>query len=174
MGRGVTDDEFIAAVRAAVCDRDLPPPASPADVARAEAVIGAAFPLLLRRLYLEVADGGFGIWPVLSVTDNGEWFSDEQDIMEAHRQWASHPVKPPGVVPLMDRGCAMWTLVDFTTPEGRIWDWDPYQCCVLVPTTLSLKQWLAGWLDGRIEPGPYPHVRIHAEDCPGEHGSAVR
>ncbi|MET7828946.1 SMI1/KNR4 family protein [Streptomyces sp. NPDC005386] len=170
----MTDDELIAAVRAAVCARDLPPPASPADIARAEAVIGAAFPPLLRRLYLEVADGGFGIWPVLSVTDNGEWFSDEQDIMEAHRQWASNPVKPPGVVPLMDRGCAMWTLVDFTTPEGRIWDWDPHQCCVLVPTILSLKEWLAGWLDGRIEPGPYLHVRIHAEDCLGEHGSAVR
>ncbi|MFF9808733.1 SMI1/KNR4 family protein [Streptomyces coeruleorubidus] len=164
----MTDDELIEAVRVAVSDRGLPPPASPADVARAEAAIGHTLPHLLRRLYLEVADGGFGIWQCVSLTDNGEWYSDEQDIIEVHGSWAASidPVLPPGVVPLMDRGCAMWTLVDFKTPEGHIWDWDPNDCCVLVPTTLSLAQWLTGWLEGWIQPGPYTQFRIHEENCP--------
>lgn len=94
----MTEDELIEAVRAAVSDRGLPPPASPADVARAEAAIGHTLPHLLRRLYLEVADGGFGIWQCVSLTDNGEWYSDEQDIIEVHRSWASiDPVLPPGL-----------------------------------------------------------------------------
>jgi hypothetical protein len=58
----MTDDELIEAVRAAVADRGLPPPASPTDVVRAEDAIGYPMPQLLRRLYLEVANGGFGIW----------------------------------------------------------------------------------------------------------------
>ncbi|WP_328665300.1 SMI1/KNR4 family protein [Streptomyces sp. NBC_00322] len=137
----MTDDELIEAVRAAVTDRDLPPPASPPDAARAEDAIGYPMPQLLRRLYLEVANGGFGPWQCVSLTDTGRWYSDEQDIIEAHRLFASStsdpdfPAAPPGVVPLMDRGCAMWTMVDFDTPEGRIWDWDANECCVLVPTS---------------------------------------
>lgn len=27
---------------------------------------------------------------------------------------------PPGIVPLMDRGYAMWTLVDFRTTDGQV------------------------------------------------------
>lgn len=38
----------------------LPPPATAAALERAERAIGQAFPPLLRRAYLEIADGGFG------------------------------------------------------------------------------------------------------------------
>ncbi|ANP55648.1 hypothetical protein J2Z21_005719 [Streptomyces griseochromogenes] len=168
----MTEDELIEAVRAAVADRDLPPPAAPADVVGAERAIGSPMPRLLRRLYLEVANGGFGIWPCVSLTDTGRWYSDERDLVEAHRNFVSSlgdpgfPPAPPSVVPLMDRGCCMWTLIDLATEDGRIWDWDPDECCVLVPTTLSLSQWLTGWLEGWVVEGPYDHFRTHDANCP--------
>ncbi|MEV6371357.1 hypothetical protein AB0L86_31195 [Micromonospora musae] len=54
----MTEEEIIAAVRNRAVD--LPPPASPEAVSDAEKVIGYPLPRLLRRLYLEVANGGFG------------------------------------------------------------------------------------------------------------------
>lgn len=73
--QAMTDDELVEAVRARVADRDLPAPATPEDVAAVERAVGRPMPQLLRRLYLEVADGGFGVWECLSLTDNGEWSS---------------------------------------------------------------------------------------------------
>jgi hypothetical protein len=159
-----TDDDLIDAVRAAVADRDLPPPATPADVTRVERELGHPMPPLLRRLYLEVANGGFGPWECVSLTETDHWFSDAQDILEANHDFASRndpdlPVPPPGVVPLMDFGSGMWAMVDLRTEQGRIWDWDPGQSCVLAPTTLSLAQWLQGWLEGRIVEGPHTEYR---------------
>lgn len=59
----------------------------------------------------------------------------------------------------------MWTMIDFSTPEGRLWDWDADDHCVLVPTTLTLARWLTGWLEGWMVPGPYSPFRIHADGC---------
>jgi hypothetical protein len=167
----MTDDELVEVVRTRVADRHLPPPAMPEDVAAVERAVGRPMPQLLRRLYLEVANGGFGVWECLSLTDTGNWFSDERDMIEAHRLFSAKddsdiPATPEGVVPLMDRGCCMWTMIDFSTPEGRVWDWDANDCCVLVPTTLTLARWLTGWLEGWIVPGPYSRFRIHADGCP--------
>jgi hypothetical protein len=60
----------------------------------------------------------------------------------------------------------MWTMVDFRTPQGRIWDWDPKDCCTITPTTLTLADWLRGWLEGWIIPGPYSELRAHPTSCP--------
>lgn len=70
-------------------DRDLPPPAMPEDVAAVERAVSRPIPQLLRRLYLEVANGGFGVWKCLSVTDTGNWFSNERDMIEAHRLFST-------------------------------------------------------------------------------------
>ncbi|WP_416486331.1 hypothetical protein [Streptomyces sp. CL12] len=48
------------AVRAASDNEDLPAPVGGARIAQAEARLGFALHPLLRRLYREVADGGFG------------------------------------------------------------------------------------------------------------------
>ena len=53
----------LRAVDAAAWVRPMPavaPPASPEEVAAAEASLGFELPPLLRRLYLEVGNGGFG------------------------------------------------------------------------------------------------------------------
>ncbi|MDX6329418.1 MAG: hypothetical protein QOI83_1801 [Streptomycetaceae bacterium] len=56
----MTDDEVVEAVRALAQAGRLPNSATPEAVAEAEEVIGFPLPPLLRRLYLEVANGGFG------------------------------------------------------------------------------------------------------------------
>jgi hypothetical protein len=139
------------------------------DVSKVEETVGHPMPQLLRRLYLEVANGGFGPGGVVSLTDTGKWFSDRADIGMAYCDFA-HPEEPlqPGIVPLMDRACAIWALVDFRTADGQMWDWDPNLCCVqhaLAPLEQSLAQWLADWLHGTMPQGPYPQRESARRNC---------
>ncbi|MFI1176835.1 hypothetical protein [Streptomyces melanogenes] len=57
-----------AAVRAKAADGNLPAPATPQDVTAVEAVVGYPMPHLLRRLDLELANGGFDPWNIASVS----------------------------------------------------------------------------------------------------------
>ncbi|MGI5414021.1 SMI1/KNR4 family protein [Streptomyces chartreusis] len=140
----MTDDELIAAVRERVAHQDLPGPPSVDAVRAVEMLVGQPMPPLLRRLYLEVANGGFGPWEVVSLTDTGDWFSDCADLAEAYTEFADpESPLPPGIVPVMDRGGAMWALIDFRTADGQMWDWDPNLCCMehaLAPLGQSLAE----------------------------------
>ncbi|MEV8328754.1 hypothetical protein [Kitasatospora sp. NPDC056731] len=142
---------------------ERPSPAPPEAVSGLEAVVGHPMPPLLRRIYLEVADGGFGRWGgALSLTE----YRDEPPVLEAYLGWregygADYPTP---VVPLLPWGCAIWSLVDFSTPEGRMWGWDPNGACLrhsLFPEPFTLSERLTGWLDGR-EDFPQPSNRA---DC---------
>jgi hypothetical protein len=84
--------------------------------------------------------------PTASATAVGCWRST----------WGrSIPNHPPSVVPLLAWGCAIWSLVDYSTPEGRMWGWDPNQHCpdqghALFSEDLTLAERLCGgWTDGR-------------------------
>ncbi|MER7179791.1 hypothetical protein ABT404_09960 [Streptomyces hyaluromycini] len=65
----------------------------------------------------------------------------------------------------MTLGCAIWWHVDFSTPEGRMWGWDPNGRCErhrFFVERFTLVQWLEDWLEGnRAFPQPPPVV-----DCP--------
>ncbi|WP_185932458.1 SMI1/KNR4 family protein [Streptomyces sp. WAC 01325] len=165
----MTDDELVLAVSTHVAGRGLPGPVSAEDVTAFERVVGHPMPELLKRIYLEVANGGFGPWEVVSVTETDDWFSDCSDIAMAYREFAAPDgALPSGIVPLMDRGCAMWTLIDFRTADGQMWDWDPNLCCVRhapAPIGHSLAQWLTDWLHGQAHEGPYPDRVSAASDC---------
>ncbi|WP_167469429.1 SMI1/KNR4 family protein [Streptomyces rubrogriseus] len=127
----MTEDELIAVIRKQTSAGNLAPVATPALIAAVEAEIGHPMPRFLRRLYTEVSNGGFGIdgreCASLSPLPD-HYFCDGEDILELYRSFATpagdpgdETVLPPGIVPIMDRGCTMWTLVDFRTPDGRIW-----------------------------------------------------
>ncbi len=126
-------------------------------------------PQLLRRLYLEIVNGGFGPRGVVSLTDTGDWFSERVDIAMAYHDFANPDESlPRGIVPLMDRGCAMWALIDFRAEDGQMWDWDPNLCCMqhaLAPLEQSLAQWLADWLHGTVPQGPYPQRESVSKNC---------
>ncbi|MEV4784714.1 SMI1/KNR4 family protein [Streptomyces tuirus] len=167
----MTDDEIVERVRAYATAHELPPPAPSQAVAEVEAVVGYPMPKLLRRLYLEVANGGFGPdGSILSLVDAGEWYSDEESLLQLVRDWCSEsepepPLQPLHVPPLVTLGCAIWWHVDFSTPEGRMWGWDPNARCEqhrFFVEQFTLAEWLADWLEGnRTFPQPPPVV-----DCP--------
>ncbi|MFD8649122.1 SMI1/KNR4 family protein [Streptomyces mirabilis] len=165
----MSEDEIIERVQAFAQTHRLPPPASEEAVVELEAIVGWPMPTLLRRLYLEVANGGFGPSSrVMSLTHTGQWFSDEESLLQFMRAAAAHtdPSDPPRhTVPLMTLGCAVWWFVDFSTPDGRMWGWEPNARCEqhrLFPERFTLAQWLTDWLDGnRAFPEPPPLT-----DCP--------
>ena len=53
-------DDLICRVRKRVAGQALPPPASPRELAESEERIGFDLPPLLRSIYSEIANGGFG------------------------------------------------------------------------------------------------------------------
>jgi hypothetical protein len=74
---GVMDEAIVEAVRGSAGLGSLPAPATPEAVTEAEKLIGFPLPPLLRRLYLEVANGGFGpaegILGVRGGASQGDW-----------------------------------------------------------------------------------------------------
>lgn len=155
----LSDDEIIVALQRRVAaglpaDPDWPfvdaaDPAKPADLDAAEKIIGYPLPPLLRRIYLEVANGGVGPFsgidgmPPDGYTSNG-------DMLEGYENWHSvevgpdEPTPPPrGVIFLCDYGCAMWALIDCRNPDGRMWWSEEGERDKL---TVTLAQWLTAWL----------------------------
>lgn len=85
----MTDDEIVAAVRERLREGQwlLAAPATPAELAEAERMLGFGLPPLLRRVYTEVANGGF------------EPFEDLDFIVENDREWRADDITP-GLAPV--------------------------------------------------------------------------
>lgn len=131
------------------------------EVAVAECQLGFAIPPLLRLIYREITNGGFGdAYGFLGLV-NGSVNEDGNDIIslyDAYRQPDStdpHWNWPSGLLPLCHLGCAMYHCVDCNTPpfpviwfepnpheNGQPWD-DSF-----IPFCPSLAQYLCCWLDG--------------------------
>lgn len=131
----------------------MPDPASAADVAEAEEIIGYPLPPLLRRIYLEVANGGIGPFAGIDGLRDG-YASDSTGMLDMYRACLSAdlgpedpPAPPHGVVFLCDWGCANWSLLDCREPEGRMWSWEEGDRC---PQDLTFTAWLELWLSGTL------------------------
>jgi hypothetical protein len=106
-------------------------------------------------------------WPATTRT------SSATAAIEEYRSWIEGGpergfVHPPSVVPLLTWGCAIWSLVDYSTPEGRMWGWDPSGCCLrhgLFPEDRTLAERLTGWLDGNDEDFPQPSAQTPPPTC---------
>ena len=133
--------------RAAGLIEKLPPltPATLDMVEAGERELGYPFPPLLRRLYLEVANGGFG--PGYGLfrlpLDDNEW----------EREWWSDT---PSLLPLCHWGCAIYSFVDCADADGAMWGWDPNPVPeddigkALFREQGTFHEWLAKWLQGRL------------------------
>ncbi len=150
----------------------LPPPpvALPEAVLELEEALGRSLPPLLRRLFLEVANGGFGprdrgILGVrgYGVTHIGNW----TDLLHVYRAFS--PRMPREMLWLYDWGCAIWSLVDCSRPEGQMWVWDPNgaegpsPANSLFRQAMSLTEWLAAWLQSQLD-----LPRISEDEVPGQ------
>jgi len=151
--------EYEEALQEGVLD-PLPPlvPASEGAVAEAEATIGWSLPPLLRRLYLEVGNGGFGprdgILGVRGGVGNGGW----DDVVAVHRAFNAHPtdpLTPPAwMLWIFEWGCTVWSIVDCRDPTGPMWfnaDGEQEQ------ESMTLAEWLDRWV----------HCRLYIPSGPG-------
>lgn len=131
-------------------------PATPEAVREAEAVIGYKLPRLLRRLYLEVGNGGFGPgYGVLGLS--GGHRPGGQTALDLYRRatptsWRS--VVPAGLLPLCAWGCAIYSFTDCSHPDGRMWAWDPNGGPggreELFDQEVKLGDWLDRWVAGKL------------------------
>jgi len=139
---------------------NLMPPASIETVESAEAKIGFAIPQVLRDLYLNFSNGGFG--PGVFGLDGGYIDEDRlcmEDIYVLFRV-SSPPYEPDyywpvGVVPICDLGSGIRLCIDVKQPDGPIIRSDPnlYNLSARVTWSQtfvlespSVEEWLRSWL----------------------------
>ncbi|WP_158711501.1 SMI1/KNR4 family protein [Streptomyces xylophagus] len=144
----MTDDEVVEALRVVASAGTLPPPATPEAVTSAEEVIGFSLPPLLRRLYVEVANGGFGPRQGILGVRGGAAQGNFADIADLYQDGPDPSGRiPAGLVLIYDWGCTIWSLVDFRDPAGDMWCNHEGACW---PQGVNLAEWLTGTLAGTL------------------------
>lgn len=135
-------------------------PASPQQLAAAEAVFGHALPPILRQIYGAVANGGFGPgYGVMGVAggvtdDQGETIEScyqalrEDDPQDPTWQWDAR------WVPFCHWGCGVYSVVLCLPPYPVFYvdpgakDPDMPMQSIVIPHKDTLDDWLRDWLDG--------------------------
>lgn len=117
-------------------------PAPPAAVAEAEELAGRSLPSLLRRLYLEVGNGGFGPGYGLLGLRHGHRTGGLDALTGLNR----------GVLTLCEWGCGINSELNLT--DGQICGYDPNPAPAGVPCTfpqhLTIVDWFSKWVEGTL------------------------
>lgn len=131
------------------------PPVTAPELRAAERQMGRRLPDLLRRLYTEVANGGFGPMPILGITAGGRLAWNGNTAVE---EYAAHPeLNDPLGFPLVYSGCNVWWYVSLAQPGNPVYlfDWDGWNypeedspTSAVDETWPSLAEWLGHWADG--------------------------
>lgn len=135
--------EHLEARAAGLVERLPPPiPARPDAVEEAQVVMGHPLPGLLRRLYLEIGNGGFGPgYGILGV----------RTALDLYRAWGA----TDGLLPICSWGCGIYSLVDCADRQAPMWGLDPNPApegiSPLFREPMTLRQWLQRWIEGRLE-----------------------
>ena len=152
-GKLVADDSYLGG---------LAPPLTDQEIELAEAALGFKLPELLRRIYSEVANGGFGYSYGLLGLTGGPRNEDGQDVLGLYSTYreidSDDPLWhwPKGLLPIGHLGCAMFHCVQCTDPAGPvIWfepnphepgdSWEES----FIPFAPSFAAYLRAWLDGK-------------------------
>jgi len=139
------------------------PLTTPAEVTAVEERLGFRLPELLRRLYTEVGNGGFG--PVFGLIPLTIMSLGDDTPMEAEFELAGDYARlvrrygrewPAGLVPTFYCGCTVFEFVDCRSPEGPVVWFDEgtedlSELLARKPVP-SLEARLEAWLAGR-QPG---------------------
>ncbi len=127
------------------------PPVSAEALAEAEARLGFPLPPLLRALYTQVGDGGYGPGRGLQVLLEGE------ESLVAHVEAIRRPGSdwPAQFIPLISWGDLYRSWVDCCHPPYPVWFDDPdfdvegaARADYFYAQADSLEAWLTAWLDG--------------------------
>lgn len=132
---------------------------------QAELQLGFKLPSLLRRIYLEAGNGGFGpgygLFPLhiheasnrdSLVTTYLNMRSMTQEEIDEH--WSEEEEKPAlwpeAALMLCDWGCSIYSCLDCSSPDSPIYRMDNnVSFAEWAVEAASLQQWLASWLDGK-------------------------
>jgi hypothetical protein len=137
------------------------PPAPESAVVATERRLGFALPRTLRRIYLEVANGGFG--PGYGVMGVEGGFADDLgntvgDLYQSYR--ASDPEDPAWhwpefLLPICHWGCVVYSAVDCSREVGPVYTADvgmkepgEPMASIIRLHKASLDSWVSDWLDG--------------------------
>lgn len=138
--------------KASATTEHLPLPATAEEVAQAERILGFRLPPVLARLYLEVANGGFGPdYQLLPLVGEGRTavndYCEERETSES----SSDAHWPADVLPILDWGCGMYAAVDCRSPQGVVLLFEPNGISgdwhhAWYVDSESLTGWLETWL----------------------------
>lgn len=135
----------------------LPAVASAEALTALEAAIGVPLPPFLRRVYEEVADGGFGPGGgLLGATGAAAAYGRMREGSELPRgrSW------PEALLPLVERDPGFY-CVDCSAPDGRVVDWDSEDlgefsgekafAASFRDEAPSVEAWLESWVGGKTQ-----------------------
>ncbi|SPF80511.1 SMI1/KNR4 family protein [Pseudoprimorskyibacter insulae] len=142
------------------------PPATPAALDHAEASIGHPLPPLLRQIYVQIANGGFGPgYGLLGLTDGAtdDRGNTADQLYTAFRTApAPNGAWPDGLVPLCHFGGGIYHCLHL--PTTRMAYWDPTLWDESAPMTTAIfdlgqvfRDWLTAWAEARstwADPAP--------------------
>jgi hypothetical protein len=136
-------------------------PISSSELQIAETQLGFSVTPLLKQIYTEVGNGGFGPSYGLLGLRGGMKNEDGQDAVALYHSYCEFDPEdtlwkwPSRLLPLAHLGCAMYLCVDCTSSEGPIIWFEPNPHEVgnswadsFIPLADSTENWLLSWLRG--------------------------
>jgi SMI1 / KNR4 family (SUKH-1) len=133
------------------------PPATDAAVAKAERALGFALPMLLRQVYTQVGNGGFGPAYGLIGIPGGATDDLGRSIVDLYRDYRGDcpDTWPEKLLPVCHAGCAHYFCLDCSRKAVPVLSFDttahlvdekPWRKSVrrVAP---SFRRWLSLWLD---------------------------
>ena len=143
------------------------PPVTQPELEQAESMLGFALPPLLKRIYLEVGNGGFGPgYGLFRLSDERQtdhfdvlvqnYLSlrslTQEEIDEAFAGEEDRPILwPEKILMLCDWGCTIYSSVDCASSPYPILVTDAnVSLSEINIESPSLAQWLEDWLDGTL------------------------
>lgn len=150
-------EEHLAAKAAGLVEPLPTPPRPPATIAaveEAEALLGHRLPPLLRRLYLEVSNGGFGPGYGLLGLRDGHGGAPDGTALDRMVAAGAGDGGRPGLLPVCDWGCAIVSFVECSGPDARMWGYDPNadddDAAGPFPHEMGFGAWLWAWSERRL------------------------
>jgi hypothetical protein len=132
----------------------------PVEIANDERRLGFAFPPLLKRIYVEIGNGGFGPGYGLIGLTNGTPDDTGKTAPEIYRELRSadrHEPNlkwPQGLLPICHWGCAILSCIDCVDPNFRMRVFDPnvreqdnWASCFLEEAN-GFEIWMKEWASG--------------------------